>query len=74
MGGTTRSSEPTAGVYASYVLRVWRHRADGLPVRVDIEHVQSGQRITADADDLADFVARIAAPFPVGRHPPSDAS
>ena len=70
MGEPNRPTEAPSAVYASYVLRVWRQRAGALPTRVEIEHVQSGRRVAADADAYADLVARLASPFPVGRDPP----
>ena len=70
MAGTSPPPESTPTDYASYVVRVWRHHSGGLPVRVDIEHVQSGHRLTADPDAVADLVARLAALFPTGPDPP----
>ena len=64
------TTDAGAAHYASYVVRVWRHRPGGLPVRVDIEHVQSGHHLAADPDVVADLVARLAAPFPTGAGPP----
>ena len=68
-----RHPDSTSTLYASYVVRVWRPRAGELPTRVDIEHVQTGHRLAADADAYADLVARLAAPFPTGPDPPRDA-
>lgn len=70
MDRTGQAPDPGPAVYASYVVRVWRRRAGALPTRVDLEHVQSGRRVAADADAFADLVARLAAPFPTGPDPP----